>query len=90
MVLVFGPCEALVPLLLAPGVMQDYSLLAAVILVFGGLTVATMLVLVTLGTLGARLVDLEKFFGKRAAAMSEVLAGLTIAATGAAVKVFGL
>jgi ABC-type nickel/cobalt efflux system permease component RcnA len=89
-VLVFGPCEALVPLLLAPGVMQDYSLLAAVILVFGGLTVATMLVLVTLGTLGARLVDLEKFFGKRAAAMSEVLAGLTIAATGAAVKVFGL
>lgn len=89
-VLVFGPCEALVPLLLAPGVMQDYSLLAAVIVVFGALTVVTMLVLVTLGVLGARLIELEKFFGKRAMAASEVMAGLTIAATGAAVKVFGL
>lgn len=89
-VLVFGPCEALVPLLLAPGVLQDYGLMAGVIAVFGGLTVLTMLVLVTVGVLGARLIDLERFFGKRAAGVSEVMAGLTIAATGAAVGLFGL
>lgn len=89
-VFVFGPCEALVPLLLAPGVMQDYGLMAGVIVVFGGLTIVTMLVLVTVGVLGARLVELERFFGKRAAGVSEVMAGLTIAATGAAVSFFGL
>lgn len=89
-VLVFGPCEALVPLLLAPGVMQDYALMAQVIAVFGVLTLVTMLVLVTVGVLGARLVELEKVLGKRAAGVSEVLAGLTIAATGAVVGLFGL
>lgn len=89
-VLVFGPCEALVPLLLAPGVMHDAGLLVGVIVVFGTLTVATMLVLVTLGLLGARLVDLERFLGKRSAAAAEVMAGLTIAATGAAVSFLGL
>lgn len=89
-VLVFGPCEALVPLLLAPGVLQDTGLLVAVIVVFGALTVATMLVLVTLGVLGARLVDFERFLGKRSAAAAEVMAGLTIAATGVAVSWLGL
>lgn len=89
-VLVFGPCEALVPLLLAPGVLQDTGLLVAVIMVFGALTVATMLVLVTLGVLGARLVDLERFLGKRSAAVAEMMAGLTIAATGGLVSWLGL
>jgi len=89
-VLVFGPCEALVPLLLAPGVMQDYALMVGVIAVFGTLTILTMLVLVTVGVLGARLVDLERLLGPRAAGVGEVLGGLTIAATGAAVGLFGL
>lgn len=89
-VLVFGPCEALVPLLLAPGVMHDTGLLVAVIVVFGALTVSTMLVLVTLGVLGARLVDFERFLGKRSAAAAEVAAGLTIAATGGLVSWLGL
>lgn len=89
-VLVFGPCEALVPLLLAPGLMQDTPLLVGVIAVFGGLTVLTMLVLVTVGVLGARLVELERFLGNRAASVAEVMAGLTIAATGAGVALLGL
>lgn len=89
-VLVFGPCEALVPLLLAPGLMQDTPLLMGVIAVFGGLTVLTMLVLVTVGVLGARLVELERFLGNRAASVAEVMAGLTIAATGAGVALLGL
>lgn len=89
-VLVFGPCEALVPLLLAPGVMQDYGLLASVIVVFGLLTVVTMLVLVTIGVLGARLVDLERFVSPRLAGAGDVAAGLAIAATGVAVGALGL
>lgn len=89
-VLVFGPCEALVPLLLAPGVTQDYALMAAVIVVFGSLTVLTMLVLVALGVKGAELLKLERLFGQRAAGFSEVAAGLTIAATGVLVSAFNL
>lgn len=89
-VLVFGPCEALVPLLLAPGVMQDYGLLAALIGVFGALTIATMLVLVTLGVLGARLVAFEKLVGPKLAGAGDVMAGLAIAATGVAVAALGL
>jgi hypothetical protein len=87
---VFGPCEALVPLLLAPGVTRDCALLAEVIAVFGGLTVVTMLVLVTAGVLGARLVSLEKIGGPKLAATSDVLAGVSIAATGVVVGALGL
>lgn len=89
-VLVFGPCEALVPLLLAPGLTQDYALLLGVVVVFGALTVATMLTLVTLGVLGARLVNLERLVGPRLAAAGDVAAGLAIAATGVAVSALGL
>jgi hypothetical protein len=89
-VLVFGPCEAMVPLLLAPGVMRDYQLLLLVIAVFGGLTVLTMLVLVTIGVLGTRLVSLERIGGPKLAGASDVLAGLAIAATGVAVGALGL
>lgn len=89
-VLVFGPCEALVPLLLAPGLAQDYALLLGVVLVFGALTVATMLALVTLGVLGAQLVSLERLVGPRLAAAGDVAAGLALAATGVAVGALGL
>jgi hypothetical protein len=89
-VLVFGPCEALVPLLLAPGVTRDYALLAGVIAVFGGLTVLTMLVLVTVGVVGTRLVNLERFIGPKLAGAGDVAAGLAIAATGLAVGALGL
>lgn len=89
-VLVFGPCEALVPLLLAPGVTGDYALLVGVIAVFGALTVLTMLVLVAVGVKGAELLRLEERLGPRAAGWGDVLAGLTIALTGVAVAAFGL
>lgn len=89
-VLVFGPCEALVPLLVAPGVLQDFRLMIALIAVFGALTIATMLVLVAAGTLGARLVPLERFTGPRAAAWGDLAAGLTVAATGLAVHLLGV
>ncbi len=89
-VLVFGPCEALVPLLLAPGVMQNMALLAGVIVVFGTLTVLTMLVLVALGSYGSRLVRLERWLGPKAAGFADVAAGLTIACTGVAVGLLGL
>ncbi len=89
-VLVFGPCEALVPLLLAPGVTRDYGLLAGVIAVFGGLTVLTMLGLVTLGVVGTRRIAFERFSSPKLAGVGDVAAGLAIAATGLAVGALGL
>jgi len=89
-VLVFGPCEALVPLLLAPGVAQDHRLLVGVIVVFGSLTVLTMLVLVTVGLLGARLVNLERLVGPKLASAGDVVAGLAVAVTGVVVAALGL
>ncbi|MCC7382875.1 MAG: hypothetical protein IT384_13645 [Deltaproteobacteria bacterium] len=82
---VFGPCEALIPLMMAPAVGRDWLALAAVVGIFGSITVATMLVLVGLGHLGmqwARLARLERYV--------HVAAGLLIALSGAAVSVFGI
>jgi hypothetical protein len=89
-VLVFGPCEALVPLLLAPGVAHDFGLLAGVLVVFGTLTILTMLVLVTVALHGLRLVPLRRLTRPGLAGLADVAAGLAIAATGAAVGLFGL
>lgn len=89
-VLVFGPCEVLVPLLLAPGVTGDRWLLVGIVAVFGGLTVLTMLVMVTIGLWGARLIDLERHLGPKFATVADIVAGLAVAGTGFAVGVFGL
>ncbi len=89
-VLAFGPCEALVPLLLAPGVLHDYALLSSLIVVFGSLTVVTMLVLVAAGLLGTRLLRPERLLGPRLAGASDVFAGLAIAVTGVTVHALGL
>ena len=81
----FGPCEPLIPLMMVPAVEQSWLVLAAVIGVFGSVTVVTMIAAVTLGYLGlahARLGALER--------RVDVLAGLTIAASGAAVLFLGV
>lgn len=76
----FGPCEPLIPLMMVPAVERSWLLLAAVIGVFGFVTLGTMLAAVTLGYLGlthARLGAVERRI--------DLLAGVTIAASGAAV-----
>jgi len=47
-------------------------------------------VLVTVGVVGTRLVNLERFIGPKLAGAGDVAAGLAIAATGLAVGALGL
>ena len=85
LIFAFGPCEALIPLMMAPAIDGVWWLLGAVIAVFGLCTVGGMLVVVALGYTGfnsARLGVLEPRL--------DVLAGLTIAASGASVLWLGM
>jgi len=83
----FGPCEALIPLLMAPAWAHSWGLVVAVALVFGVVTIGTMMGVVALAYRGinsrifARL-ELEKW--------ADALAGLTIAGSGAAIMVLGI
>ena len=82
---VFGPCEALIPLMMAPAAAGQAVVVVAVVLLFGGVTIATMLAGVALARAGlswARWAPLERYV--------HVIAGLTIALSGAAVKWAGL
>ncbi|HJN46285.1 MAG: hypothetical protein CL477_01575 [Acidobacteria bacterium] len=85
LIFAFGPCEALIPLMMVPAVERSWSVLAAVVGVFGLFTVGTMLAVVTLGYLGLSHARLGVFDGR-----IDVLAGLTIAASGAAVLFLGI
>lgn len=82
---VFGPCEALIPLFLAPASQGRWGLVLGVAVLFSAVTVATMLAFVTAGLLGLRrlrLAGLERHAG--------TLAGLAIAASGLAIQVLGI
>lgn len=84
LVFAFGPCEALIPLMMVPAVDASWWLLAAVVAVFACFTIGAMLAAVALGYVGltrARLGGFEQRI--------DVLAGLTVAASGAAVLVLG-
>ncbi len=85
LVFAFGPCEALIPLMMVPAVDDAWVLLAAVVGVFTLFTVGSMLAAVALGYVGltrARLGGFERRI--------DVLAGLTVAGSGAAVLFFGI
>ena len=85
LIFAFGPCEALIPLMMVPAIDGVWWLLGAVIVVFALCTVGGMLVVVSLGYTGfnsARLGVLEPRL--------DVLAGLTIAASGASVLWLGM
>lgn len=84
-IFVFGPCEALIPLLMYPA--SQHSVLGAVgvTVVFAVATLATMSVLVMLGHMGLerlRLTRLERY--------THALAGSAIACCGLAIQFLGL
>jgi hypothetical protein len=84
-VFAFGPCEPLIPLLMAPAALHRWLWVGIVGLVFAAVTIAVMLVLVAIGYLGAsrvRLGTLERH--------AELLAGLAIAGSGVAIRVLGI
>ena len=84
LIFAFGPCETLIPLMMVPAAQGSWIVVAAVIGAFGFFTVGTMLAAVTLGYLGLTRARLGAFEGR-----IDLLAGLTIAASGVAVLCLG-
>jgi sulfite exporter TauE/SafE len=83
-IFVFGPCEPLIPLLMYPAAAHGAWAALWVALVFGACTLATMLLVVTAGYYGLRMVRLpwlERY--------GHALAGLALVACGLAIR-FGL
>ncbi len=84
-VFVLGPCEPLIPLLMAPAVGMGTAATIPVVTAFTVTTVGTMLALVALGWVGLGAVRaqwLERW--------SNTLAGTAIAMAGVAMRVFGI
>jgi len=84
-VFVLGPCEALIPMLLAPAFERSWPVVAAVAAVFGMATLVTMLVVVTIGWYGMRwrgLSFLERHM--------HAVAGFAIASSGLAIELLGI
>ena len=84
LVFVLGPCEPLIPLLMAPAAAGSLAGTALVALAFGTATLASMLGAVAVGLAGARLLPLgpiERF--------THALAGLAILVSGLGVALLG-
>ncbi|MDK1021813.1 MAG: hypothetical protein QGD90_09285, partial [Candidatus Hydrogenedentes bacterium] len=81
-IFVFGPCEALIPVLMYPAFTRSFSGLLLVTGVYGGVTLITMLSIVLLTTWGANLLPLGKMERYTHAA-----AGAAICLCGVAIKV---
>ncbi len=82
---VLGPCEPLIPLFLVPASRGDWRLAGVTALVFGVVTVATMVAVTALAVLGLRrlqLGPLERW--------SHLIAGVVVALSGLAIITLGL
>jgi len=79
LIFAFGPCEALIPVLMAPAWAQDWTLVVGVISLFGAVTIATMV-----GTVAAvwRGLDMARLKRWGVEAWAEPLAGVVVAASG--------
>lgn len=84
-IFVFGPCEPLIPLLMYPAARSSLWGVALVTVVFGTVTIGTMLGVVLACVSGVRLVPLGK-----AERYSHAMAGAAICLSGLAIAVLGL
>ena len=82
--IVFGPCEPLIPLLFA-GYSLGWSAVVSVFLLFGLSTVGMMLLQVHLAFYGLSLFNAHRFEHA-----SDIIAGGVITATGFGIRVFGI
>lgn len=84
-VFVLGPCEPLIPILMYPAAKHSMSGVLFVTLVFGIVTIATMIGVVVVSSLGLKTLP----FG-RLDRYSHAIAGSTIALSGLAIQFLGL
>ena len=84
-IFVLGPCEALIPLFMYPAAQQSTGLVVSVAVVFGIVTLVTMLVCVALTTIG-----LDKLRLPATGRYVHAVAGASVALCGAAISFVGL
>jgi nickel/cobalt transporter (NicO) family protein len=84
-IFVFGPCEPLIPLIMYPAAAHSRFGIASVSLVFGIITISTMLTLVFLALYGFKLIPLGKL-----ERYSHALAGFVILMCGVSIQFLGL
>jgi ABC-type nickel/cobalt efflux system permease component RcnA len=84
-ILVFGPCEPLIPILMYPAAKNSTTGLVLTVLVFSVCTIATMLALVLISVYGIQHISLPRW-----ERYSHVIAGSTILFCGIAIQIFGL
>ena len=84
-IFVLGPCEALIPLFMYPAAQQSAGLVIAVALVFGIVTLLTMLGCVVATTIG-----LERLRLPTSGRYAHAVAGALVACCGAAVSFIGI
>ncbi len=84
-ILVFGPCEALIPLLMYPAAQQSGMLVVWVALVFGIVTMATMVAAVAVTSLGIDRLRLPAH-----SRWASAVAGASVAICGGAVTFLGI
>lgn len=84
-IFVLGPCEAMIPMFIAPAMDFNWGLVFGVALIFSFVTILTMMAMVTIGALGlsfVRIRGLERY--------ANTLAGLAIASSGLAIQLLGI
>ena len=84
-IFVFGPCEALIPILMAPAAEHHWLWVAMVTAAFGVTTVGTMMAAVAVGYVGLswkKMAPLSRY--------ANVAAGVAIASSGIAIKALGI
>ncbi len=84
-IFVFGPCEPLIPILMYPAAKNSIVGVVGVSLVFGIVTIVTMLSIVMISAFGVNLIPLG-----RLERYTHVLAGGTICLCGLAIQFLGL
>lgn len=84
-VFVLGPCEPLIPLLLVPALQQGIASAAWIAFAFGAVTIGTMMGIVLLGYWGLGAPAFRRF-----EPYANTMAGLAIALSGLAIRIFGI
>ena len=85
-VFALGPCEPLIPVLMAPAFAHDWVLVAQVTGLFASVTIATMVAAALVGTAGLGLAPA----GARLDRYANLLAGGAIACSGLAIQLLGI
>jgi nickel/cobalt transporter (NicO) family protein len=84
-IFVFGPCEPLIPIVMYPAAKNNISGMILVTVVFGSVTIATMLTITLLAIAGVHITQLN-----RLERYTHAIAGATILLCGLAIQFLGL